>query len=150
MGLKQGRGGKILSSLLPASPPFHHPSPLVFFVAFQDGGHDQCTSEFSLKKRLLCRLGSLGSAEHAKITINNFIMVYNPKYTRDHYHHYYYQICFGKETSRNHLRLITEATSIYLQVKEVLCVCCLKKIAGPHALWLSNFFHILHPYNFAF
>ena len=21
----------------------------VFFVAFQDGGHDQCTSEFSLK-----------------------------------------------------------------------------------------------------
>ena len=27
----------------------HCPSPLVFFVAFQDGGHDQCTSEFSLK-----------------------------------------------------------------------------------------------------
>ena len=23
--------------------------PLVFFIAFQDGGHDQCTSEFSLK-----------------------------------------------------------------------------------------------------
>ena len=30
-------------------PPFHRPSPLAFFVAFQDGGHDQCTSEFSLK-----------------------------------------------------------------------------------------------------
>ena len=28
---------------------FHRPSPLVFFVAFQDGGHDQCTSEFSFK-----------------------------------------------------------------------------------------------------
>ena len=55
MGLKQGsgRGGEeriwrfLLSS--PAPPPFHRPSPLVFFVAFQDGGHDQCTSEFSLK-----------------------------------------------------------------------------------------------------
>ena len=33
----------------PAPPSFHRPSPLVFFVAFQDGGHDQCTSEFSLK-----------------------------------------------------------------------------------------------------
>ena len=35
------------------SPP---PVPLSLSVAFQDGGHDQCTSEFSLKKRLLCRL----------------------------------------------------------------------------------------------
>ena len=31
------------------SSPFHRPSPLVFFVAFQDGSHDQCTSEFSLQ-----------------------------------------------------------------------------------------------------
>ena len=28
----------------------------VFSVAFQDGGHDQCTSEVRVKKRLLCRL----------------------------------------------------------------------------------------------
>ena len=50
IGEGEGRGGKILlSSLLPAPPPFHRPSPLVFLVAFQDGGHDQSTSEFSLK-----------------------------------------------------------------------------------------------------
>ena len=63
----------------------------------------------------------------------------------------YSQICFGEETSRNHPRLITEATSninIFI-VKEVLCLCFLKKIAGPHALWLSNFLHILYPCNFA-
>ena len=34
MGLKYGRGRE---------------GEEVFFVAFQDGGHDQCTSEFSLK-----------------------------------------------------------------------------------------------------
>ena len=39
IGEGEGRGGKY--------PPFHRPSPLVFFVAFQDGGHDQCTSELS-------------------------------------------------------------------------------------------------------
>ena len=45
---ERGRGGK--KSLLPA------PSPIVFSMAFIDGGRDQCTSEIPLKKRLLCRL----------------------------------------------------------------------------------------------
>ena len=48
-GEGEGREKYSLASRLPAPPPFHHPSPLVFFVAFQDGGHDQCTLEFSLK-----------------------------------------------------------------------------------------------------
>ena len=39
IGEGEGRGGKY--------PPLHRPSPLLFFVAFQDGGHDQCTSELS-------------------------------------------------------------------------------------------------------
>ena len=105
MGLKQGRGGKILSSL--SSPPL----PLSLFRCFSRWWPRSMYLRVFVKKCLLCRLGSLGSAKHAKITINNFIMVYNPKYTRDQYHHHYYQICFGEETSRNHLRLITEATS---------------------------------------
>ena len=42
IGEGEGRGGK-------NPPPFHRPYPLVFLVAFQDGGHDQSTSEFSLK-----------------------------------------------------------------------------------------------------
>ena len=44
----EGKGRK--KSLLPA------PSPIVFSLAFIDGGRDQCTSEIPLKKRLLCRL----------------------------------------------------------------------------------------------
>ena len=44
IGEGEGRGGKY--------PPLHRPSPLLFFVAFQDGGHDQCTSELSLKKEI--------------------------------------------------------------------------------------------------
>ena len=45
----RGRGTKkVFSSRLPAPPP------LVFSLAFQDGGRDQCTSEFPLKND--CRL----------------------------------------------------------------------------------------------
>ena len=44
-GFKIGEGEGRKHFLL--SPP--RPSPLVFSVAFQDGDHDQCTSEFSLK-----------------------------------------------------------------------------------------------------
>ena len=49
IGEGEGEGRKNYSSRLPAPSRFHRPSPLVFSVAFQDGGHDQCTSEFSLK-----------------------------------------------------------------------------------------------------
>ena len=51
-GFKIGEGEGTEGKNTPLSflpPPFHRPSPWVFFVAFRDGGHDQCTSEFSLK-----------------------------------------------------------------------------------------------------
>ena len=58
MGIKyrRGRGGeekiqKIFHPLSsPPLPPFPTPPPLVFSLAFQDGGRDQCNSEFPLKK----------------------------------------------------------------------------------------------------
>ena len=42
------REGSEKKSLLPAH------LPIVFSLAFQDGGRYQCTSEIPLKKRLLC------------------------------------------------------------------------------------------------
>ena len=66
------------------------PPPLSLFRCFSRWRPRSMYLRVFVKKCLLCRLGSLGSAEHAKITINNFIMVYNPKYTRDQYHHHYY------------------------------------------------------------
>ena len=46
----EGEGEGRKKSLLTA------PSPIVFSMAFIDGGRDQCTSEIPLEKRLLCRL----------------------------------------------------------------------------------------------
>ena len=39
----------VFSSCLPAPPSFNAPPTLLLSVAFQDGGRDQCTSEFPLK-----------------------------------------------------------------------------------------------------
>jgi len=46
--IEEGEGKKkVLSSRLP--PTFPAPSPLIFSLAFKDGGRDQRTSEFPLK-----------------------------------------------------------------------------------------------------
>ena len=87
-GFKIGEGGFLLSPSRPS--PLPPPLPLSLFRCFSRWRPRSMYLRVFVKKRLLCRLGSLGSAKHAKITINNFIIVYNPKYTRDHYHHHYY------------------------------------------------------------
>ena len=48
--IEEGEGKKnVFSPSLPAPPP------LIFSLAFQDGGRDQCTSEFPLKN--VCSTG---------------------------------------------------------------------------------------------
>ena len=62
MGLKINRGGggeeKYFSSLFPNPPPFPTPplSVFLFFLAFEDGGRDQCYSAKFLLKNI-CSTG---------------------------------------------------------------------------------------------